>query len=516
MSQHESDHTSSRALLEVDGLSKSYGVIQALRSVSLSIYPGEVHAICGHNGAGKSTLVRSLVGLTRPDAGAIRIDGQEVHLRGPQHAQMHGIAIVDQELSLVPALSVEDNIYLGGIGVPFLHRRSALHRRARVLLDSLGLSHVPLSAPVDHLPIGERQLVEIARLLTRDARLLILDEPTATLSKPEIERVFAAVRELVAQGRSVIFVSHRLDEVFEICDRVTVFRDGERVATHAIGELDRSSLINLILGEMEGERGEQSLDEGEAQSEIAVAIRGLSVPGRVHDFSLTVRHGEVVGLAGQVGAGTSEVLRAVGGLIPEAAGVVEIDGAQVRLNRPKSALDAGILYISNDRQGEGLFPQKSVEQNLTVTRLRRLSRLGFVLQRRSRQTAYELATLVRVPALRIAAPVAALSGGNQQKVLLGRGLERAGTILLALDEPTRGVDVGGRADIHRLVRHAAANGTAVLFSSTELDEILELSDVIVTMFEGAIVSVVQGSAATSSSVLEDMTTRRSGAPVAAA
>lgn len=510
MSQQPPDLASPGALLEIDGLSKSYGAIRALRGVSLSICPGEVHGICGHNGAGKSTLVKSLVGLVRPDSGTIRIDGQEVHLRGPQHAQAHGIAIVDQELSLVPALSVEDNIYLGGLDVPFFHRRSALRRRARSLLDSLGLGHVPLSALVERLPIGERQLVEVARLLTRNARLLILDEPTATLSKLEIERVFAAVRELVAQQRSVIFVSHRLDEVFELCHRVTVFRDGERVATHAIGELDRSALISLMLGEMEGERGEQILEEGEVHGDVAVAIRGLSIPGRVHGFSLAVRRGEVVGLAGQVGSGASEVLRALGGLIPEAAGVVEVGGARVRLNRPKSALDAGILYLSNDRQGEGLFLQKSVEQNLTVTRLRRLSRFGFVLRRRSRQTAHELASRVGVREARISSPVAALSGGNQQKVLLGRGLERAGTILLTLDEPTRGVDVGGRADIHRLVRHAATNGTAVVFSSTELDEVLELSDVVVTMFDGTVVSVVPRAAASSASILEDMTTRRAG------
>jgi len=247
---HRSDEPLVPPLVEVEGLSKRYGAIRALREVSLSIQPGEVHGVCGHNGAGKSTLVKILVGLTRPDSGTVRIDGREVALQGPQHAQSQGIAIVDQELSLVPALSVEDNIYLGGIGVPLLHRRRALATRARALLDSLGLAHIALATPVERLLIGERQLVEIARLLARDARLLILDEPTATLSTPEIERVFAAVRELVAQKRSVIFVSHRLGEVFDICDRVSVFRDGERIATHAIGELDRAALVNLMLGEM--------------------------------------------------------------------------------------------------------------------------------------------------------------------------------------------------------------------------------------------------------------------------
>jgi ABC-type sugar transport system ATPase subunit len=496
-----------RPLVEVDALSKSYGAIRALRDVSLSFRPGEVHGICGHNGAGKSTLVKSLVGLTRPDSGTIRIDGEEVHLHGPQHAQAHGIAIVDQELSLVPALSVEDNIYLGGIDVPLWHRRAGMRRRARALLDSLGLAHIGLSTAVEQLLIGERQLVEIARLLTRDARLLILDEPTATLSRHEIERVFAAVRELVSEGRSVIFVSHRLGEVFEICDRVTVFRDGERIATHDVRELDRPALVNLMLGEM-GDRDEGPLAGAGRDDEVVVDVRGLRVPGRVEDVSLTVRRGQIVGLAGQVGSGASEVLRALGGLVRSATGIAEIDGRRIGFSRPQTALDAGVLYLSNDRQGEGLFLRKSVEQNLTASRLRQLSRLGFLRRRRSRQTARELAARVGVDRARLSAPVAGLSGGNQQKVLLGRALERPGTVLLALDEPTRGVDVGGRGEIHALIRGEAARGVSVLFASTEIDEVLELAEVVVTMFEGEVVSVVPAAGADSASVLDDMTTRR--------
>ena len=504
---HRSDEPLVPPLVEVEGLSKRYGAIRALREVSLSIQPGEVHGVCGHNGAGKSTLVKILVGLTRPDSGTVRIDGREVALQGPQHAQSQGIAIVDQELSLVPALSVEDNIYLGGIGVPLLHRRRALATRARALLDSLGLAHIALATPVERLLIGERQLVEIARLLARDARLLILDEPTATLSTPEIERVFAAVRELVAQKRSVIFVSHRLGEVFDICDRVSVFRDGERIATHAIGELDRAALVNLMLGEM-GARDEGPLAGRARAEEVAVEVRGLTVPGRVHGVSLTARRGEIVGLAGQVGSGASEVLRALGGLVPESSGLTEIRGRRASFRRPQGALDAGILYVSNDRQGEGLFLQKTVAQNLTVSRLRQLSRLGFLRRPSARRVARELAARVGVDRARLASPVGGLSGGNQQKVLLGRALQRPGTVLLALDEPTRGVDVGGRGEIHSLIRQEAATGVAVLFASTELDEVLELADVVVTMFEGHVVSVVPAAEANSARVLEDMTTRR--------
>jgi ABC-type sugar transport system ATPase subunit len=495
-------------LLEVEALSKSYGPVRAIEGLNLDVRVGEVHAICGHNGAGKSTLVRALVGLVRPDAGTMRFNGEELSLRNPQEAQTRGIALVNQELSLVPELSVEDNIFLGGIDVPLLYRRRALSERARRTLDGLGLAHVPLNAAVESLAIGERQLVEIARLLVRDARLLILDEPTATLSKPEIERVFRATRELVAQGRSVIFVSHRLDEVFDLCDRVTVLRDGRLVGTHTIGEIDRRSLIELMLGEMEGAAAVRGHEPAEAThvGVDAVSVTGLHVPGRVEDFSLTIQSGVITGLAGQVGSGTSEVLRALGGLAPGASGAVHVHDRPAQLNTPRRASDAGIVYIPNDRQREGLFLGQTVEINLTVARLRRLSRLGVVLRRRSQRAARELATMVGIDVDRLGSPVASLSGGNQQKVLLGRALQNEGTVLLALDEPTRGVDVGGRAEIHELVRDAARAGAAVIFSSTELDEVLDLADIVVTMFAGRIVSVIPRAEASAASVLADMTT----------
>src|SRR6478672_10883622 len=443
------DASAGPVLLEVVDFSKSYGPVRAVRSLSLDVRAGEVHAICGHNGAGKSTLVKALVGLVRPDAGVIRFDGVELSLRNPQDAQAHGIALVNQELSLVPELSVEDNVFLGGLDVPLLYRRRRLSEQARSVLDQLGLRHVQLGTAVETLSIGERPLVEIARLLVRDARLLILDEPTATLSKPEIERVFRATRDLVAQGRSVIFVSHRLDEVFELCDRVTVLRDGRRVATHEIHEIDRRSLIEHMLGEMEGAKAMGEHEHAEPGSgETVVRIQGLTVPGSVEGVSLVLERGLITGLAGQVGSGTSTILRALGGLVPGVSGTVSVRGRAVLLNTPRRAVDAGVLYIPNDRQREGLFLGQTVQRNLIVARLRRLSRLGVLLRRRAHRVARELAGMAGVPVERLGSPAGSLSGGNQQKVLLGRALELEGTALLALDEPTRGVDVGGRADIH--------------------------------------------------------------------
>ncbi len=498
-------------VLEVVGVSKSYGPVRAVRELSLDVRVGEVHAVCGHNGAGKSTLVKMLVGLVRPDEGVIRFDGAELSLRNPQEAQAHGIALVNQELSLVPELSVEANIFLGGIDVPLFYRRRRLSDQARAVLDQLGLAHIQLGTLVESLSIGERQLVEIARLLVRNARLLILDEPTATLSKPEIERVFRATRDLVRQGRSVIFVSHRLDEVFELCHRVSVLRDGMRVGTHDVHEIDRRSLIDLMLGEMAGTRTRVKHEHARPGRDAeAVRVHRLNVPGSVEDVSLTLERGIITGLAGQVGSGTSTVLRALGGLEPEARGTIEVEGRPVRLSTPRRAAAAGVLYISNDRQREGLFLGQSVEENLTVQRLRRLSRLGVLLQRRVQQTARELAAIAGIPADRLGAPVASLSGGNQQKVLLSRALRLDGVALLALDEPTRGVDVGGRSEIHNLIRETARNGTAVVFASTELDEVLDLADVVVTLFHGRVVSVVPRAEASASAILADMTTSDRG------
>lgn len=504
-------------LLEVSGLWKSFGAVRAVRNLSLDVRAGEIHAICGHNGAGKSTLVKTLVGLVQRDEGEIRFQGADFAPHDPQDAQARGVALVNQELSLVPELTVEDNIFLGGIDVPLLYRRRELSQRARKILDQLGLEHVRLTAPVESLVIGERQLVEIARLLARDARLLILDEPTATLSKPEIEAVFKAAREMAAQGRGVIFVSHRLDEIFELCDRVTVLRDGERVATHAIGAISRRALIDLILGEMEGAERAEDVEGNGRQVEAVEALRieGLRVAGGVEEFTLTLETGQVVGLAGQVGSGTSTVLRALGGLEPEAAGAVSVRGRRVRFNTPRRATQAGILYISNDRQREGLFLGQTVEANLTAVRLRHVSRLGVLMRGQVRRVARELADIVGVRSERLRSHAIELSGGNQQKVLLGRALRRRGTTVLALDEPTRGVDVGGRADIHLLVKKAALEGAAVIFASTELDEILDLSDYVVTMFDGRIVSVLPRQSVTAVSVLAEMTTGESVAEAAA-
>jgi ABC-type sugar transport system ATPase subunit len=488
---------------EARGVGKAYGPITALSDVSFKLRPGEIHALVGHNGAGKSTFVKVLSGVVAPDQGEVRVYGKPVAFKNPRQAQAAGIAVVEQELSLVPALTVLENILLGRVDPYGRQPRAAFLDRVKSLLSQLGLKDVRLNTVVEDLTMAERQLVEIARALSRDARILILDEPTATLGESEIERVFAGVRKLAREGCSVVFVSHRLGEVLDLCEQVTVFRDGRMIASHAASELTRDKIVELMLGKVSG-KADAHLDDG-ARREGLVAIEGLCAPGSVRDFSLSANGGEIIAIAGQVGSGASEVLRALGGLIADASGSVTVAGRPMRLGGPQRSARAGVVFASNDRKGEGLFLQQSVARNLLALRLNEVSRGGFVSGRKAAALARRLAGLIGFDAKRLGAAVQTLSGGNQQKVFLGRCIEKPGTELLLFDEPTRGVDVGGRADIHNLIRHAASTGNCVIFVSSELDEILDLAHTVVTMFAGRITGIVSRRNVTAAGVLAAIT-----------
>jgi ABC-type sugar transport system ATPase subunit len=493
---------SNTLLCELSGIDKSYGAVQALRNASLSVRPGEVLGICGHNGAGKSTLIKVIAGAEQADSGVFSFRGEETRFANVQAAQRGGVALVEQELSIVPQLSVADNAVLGNVDEPKVVRRRELHQRVRRLLARVGLDRVDPRTALENLSLGEQQLVEIARLLGRDAQLLILDEPTAMLSKGEIDRVFEALRAVVAEGKTVLFVSHRLDEVLTLCDRVLVLRDGEVVATEDVKQMTKPKLIELMLGA----RGKElPAPPRSPQSKRTVRVSGLTVPGAVDDVSFSVPGGTIVGLAGQIGGGTSEVLRAIGGLIANARGEVSVGDRRLRLGSPRRALADGVQFISNDRKSEGLFLEHPIDLNLVASRMPRLGSWGWLSPVKVRTVARGLAELATVPPDRLSKPVGTLSGGNQQKVLLGRCIDSENLSLLLLDEPTRGVDVGGRAELHRLIRKIAATGTSVLFSSTELDELLELSDVTVSMFGGRVVNVSSRSETSASRLLGEMT-----------
>lgn len=481
---------SDQHLVVVEGLWRGFGGVPAVRDVSFTVGAGEIHALCGHNGAGKSTVVKMLSGQLTPDRGRILIDGREVDLRSRQAAQRLGVALVDQELSVVPALTVLDNLLLGDIGASFLNRRRAAVARCRRILDDIGLERVSPDQPLSSLGIGERQLVEIARALSQDARLVILDEPTATLSDVESERVFAAVRRVAARGCAVIYVSHRLAEVLRLCDTVTVLRDGRRIDTTTAAELTVDELIVRMLGETPQRLTARAPDPNLTH---ALRVDHLHVPGRLTDFTLTAQAGRIHALAGQLGSGASDVLRALAGLHPTATGTVRLHDHSVPVRSPVGAARAGVAFVSNDRKSEGLFLDKTIAWNLVATRLPDLGRAGVVSRRAEGRTARRLAELAGL-AERLGEPVAALSGGNQQKVFVGRCLGREDVFALLLDEPTRGVDIGGRTAIHHLLRAAADAGLVVLFASTELEELLELGDVIVTMRDGRMVGRYEGDA----------------------
>ncbi|GLY93970.1 sugar ABC transporter ATP-binding protein [Actinoplanes sp. NBRC 103695] len=480
-------------LVRVDRLVKSFGNTRAVRAASFSVAAGEIHALCGHNGAGKSTVVKMLSGQEAPDDGAILIGDQVVDLRSRRVAQRNGVALVDQELSVVPSLTVAENLMLGDLRARWINRPRAAGRRLRTLLDSVGLAHVELDRPLGELGIGERQLIEIARALGQDARLVILDEPTATLSDVESAYVYEAIRNVAATGCAVLFVSHRLGEVLDLCDKVTVMRDGAVVATTPVAELTLDSLIVQMLGEAPLRLGRRTAADVEGAEVLTVS--GLSVPGRVRDFSIALRAGRVYALAGQLGSGASDVLRAIAGLLPSASAELTVDGTAVRLGHPAGAIRAGIAFVSNDRKAEGLFLRRPVSWNLLATRLPQVTRLGVLDPRRWSEALAVLLDLCGLDRKRTTHAVGSLSGGNQQKVFVGRCLGRDDVRVLLLDDPTRGVDVGGRAAIHALLRDATDRGMAVLFSSTELEELGDLADVVVTMHQGEVVRRHEGDTA---------------------
>jgi ribose transport system ATP-binding protein len=490
------------SVISIRHLSKNFGRVAALNDVSLDVHSGEILGICGENGAGKSTLVKILTGVYRPDKGVVLVGGEPAAIATPRHAQECGIAIVSQELSLCPDLSVGDNIWLGSLRVPFLHKRPELRQQAAETLALLGADHIHFDAPVASLSMGERQLVEIARMLVRDARVLILDEPTATLTDVEIDRIFAALLALKREGRSVLYITHRLAEVFEICDRVAVMRNGELVTTSAIGDLSREALIELMLGRPSGEMYPEMR---EARGPPALIVERLTLPGTVDNFAMTVRRGEILCVAGQVGSGAAEIISALAGLVHDASGRVVVNNKPLKLGSPARAASHGIMFVSGDRAAEGVFRRLSVLHNLVATRLDAHSLLGFLHVGSLRQAAGRLAERVGIDRRRLRSRAEDLSGGNQQKIAFGRNIERQANGVLLMNEPTRGVDVGARAEIYRLMRNFCEEGYALVMASSDLEEIVGVGDVVLTLYRGRLVKQYRRSEVTMHRVVADIT-----------
>ena len=470
-------------LLSTARLGKSFSGVRALSDVSFSLDAGEIHAICGENGAGKSTFVKLLMGILQPDEGVIAIDGADVVVRGPQHAQTLGLGFVAQELSLAPRLSILDNIWLGGADVPFFHHNAALRRRAQAALDALNVGDWDLDRPVAELSIGQRQIVEIARLFARNARILILDEPTATLTDAEIARILCVLDNVRKQGRSVIYVTHRLGEVFSLCDRVSVFRNGEHVATDAVAAMDRTRLIELMLGRSITDMYPQASSR---EGGDAVTIEHLDIPGQVSDFSLAAPAGKIVCIAGQIGSGANAVTRALAGLVENAHGEVRVHGNRLPLGSVPGCVARNVIFLSEDRAAEGLFHQMMVRDNLVAPSVQRHARLGVLDRPALRRLAAGLAEKLGIDRRRLRSSAMHLSGGNQQKLLFGRALQHGGACVLLMNEPTRGIDVGARADIYRLMRELCDQGFSLLVASSDLEEVAGIADIVVTMYRGEI------------------------------
>jgi ribose transport system ATP-binding protein/rhamnose transport system ATP-binding protein len=490
-------------VLTVSGVSKTYPGAAALRNVSISVRSGEIRALCGENGAGKSTLVKILMGIVQPDEGSIAFNGQTQVVRGPLSAQDLGLGLVAQELSLAPHLSILDNIWLGSKEVPFLHRRAHLRVRARQALATLGLSDWDLDTPVSSLTIGQRQLVEIARLLARNARLLILDEPTATLSDADIERILGVLKGLRAQGRSIIYITHRLGEVFDLCDSVTVLRNGHHVTTQPVSAVTREGLVELMLGRSFEEmypRAAARADKGPR-----LTVEALNVPGVLHDFSMTAPRGCIVCIAGQIGSGANVVTRALAGLDPSATGDVAIDGRSLRLGSVPRCVSRNVLFVSDDRAAEGLFPQLTVMDNLVATKLDAGTRLGVLSWQALRRLAANLAERVGIARERLRSEAITLSGGNQQKLLFGRALASVEGGVLLMNEPTRGIDVGARVEIYRIMRELCELGAALIMTTSDLEEVVGMADIVITLYRGRVVARYVGDKIAMASILADIT-----------
>ncbi len=484
-------------LIRARGVFKSYGGVAALRGVDIEIRRGEVHAIVGENGAGKSTCGKILAGAVAATSGSIEVDGREVVIRNPLDAQRLGIAIVFQELDLFPNLTVAENIAIRNIAFlegPWVRRRR-LEDFCRPFLQRAGLAVDP-STRLGDLPIGLQQLVAIARALSMRARLIVFDEATSSLGDDLVENLFAVISSLRAGGVSSVFVSHKLEEIFRLCDRITVLRDGVRVATKRVGETNRGELVRLMAGR---EPAGRSRSACHATGEPVMIVEGLATPG-ARDVSFTLHRGEVIGLAGLVGSGRGEIGRALFGLSRITGGRVALGGREYRPGGPREALRRGFGLVPRDRKGEGLMMQMSVRENTSLAVLGRLGAGGWVRTAREAAACDQVAAATRLRGGSPLAPVGLLSGGNQQKTLLGRWL-LADPEVLFLDDPTRGVDVGAKEDIYGLIEAQAAKGKGILLVSSELPELLRCCDRILVMNRGRQVALVEGEGATSETIL---------------
>jgi rhamnose transport system ATP-binding protein len=490
------------ARLAVRAVTKSFGAVAAVRDVSFELFPGEVHALVGENGAGKSTVVKMLAGVHRPDTGSIELDGVALELAGPAAALAAGIAVIYQEPTLFPDLSVAENVVMGRQPRRSFGRvdRPAMNALAAGFFARLGVAIDP-DRPARGLSIADQQIVEIAKALSLDARVIVMDEPTAALSPVEVERLFTVVEALRADGAALLFISHRFEEITALCQRVTVLRDGELVSTDPMSAVNVDELVRRMVGRpLSTLFPKRDVPIGD----VVLDVADLGRAGVFADVSFQVRAGEIVALAGLVGAGRSEVVRAVFGVDPRDTGRVTVAGRALPAGDPRAAMAAGVALVPEDRRQQGLVLEASIERNATATRWRELARFGLLFGGAERRAAAEWTERLHTKYADLRDPVAQLSGGNQQKVVLAKWLSTRPKVLV-VDEPTRGIDVGTKAEVHRLMSDLAADGVAVLMVSSELPEVLGMADRVLVMREGRLVAEIPRADADSEAVMRAAT-----------
>jgi rhamnose transport system ATP-binding protein len=494
--------TNPEPLLALEHAEKSFGAVRALIDGDIELFPGEVHGLVGENGAGKSTLVKIIAGVHRPDAGRLLLDGEEAIFDTAKQSQAAGIAIIFQEPILFPDLSVAENIFVGM--QPLKRFRRIDHRRMRrdaaAVFTQLGVRLDP-DRPARGLSIADQQLVEIVKALTTNARVIVMDEPTAALTNTEVERLFGIVQTLRASGNAILFVSHRLEEIFEICQRATVMRDGRHVLTKPIEELTTQSIIRAMVGrDMDALFPKTPTEPGR----VVLKVDRLTREGVFTDVSFDVRAGEIVALAGLVGAGRTEVARAVFGIDRADAGSVEVEGRRLPAASPTAAMSAGVGLVPEDRRQQGLVMDFSIERNIALASLDAVRRGPLIPRGSERRFAKDWALRLQLKYSKLTNPVWTLSGGNQQKAVLAKWLARNPKLLI-VDEPTRGIDVGTKAEVHRLLSELAGQGVAVLMISSELPEVLGMADRIIVLFEGRVMREFTRAEATEDAIMHAAT-----------
>jgi rhamnose transport system ATP-binding protein len=485
-------------VLAIEHVSKSFGAVKAVIDASLELTAGEAHALVGENGAGKSTIVKMLAGVHQPDTGALYMDGEVVQLTSPANARDAGIAVVYQEPTLFPDLDVAENVFMGRMPRRTGGRvdRPAMLEQVNAVMDRLGVRLDP-NRLTRGLSIADQQLIEIAKALTLDAKVIVMDEPTAALSSAEVARLYRVMETLRAEGAAIVFISHRLDEVFASCQQVSVMRDGRSVLSSPADELTSDQLVRAMVGRDIAKR--QGVHES-GSGEVVLKVDRLTREGKFVDISFEVRAGEIVGLAGLVGAGRTEIAQAIFGIDRYDAGSVTVSGAPLKKASPSAAMAAGIALVPEDRRQHGLVMDESIERNIVLASLARIQRHGLVANGLSHDFASSWSKRLQIKFNRLADPVATLSGGNQQKVVLAKWLSRKPALLI-VDEPTRGIDVGTKTEVHGLIQSLAADGVAVLVISSELPEMLLLADRVLVIREGRLVHEFTNEQATEEAVI---------------